>query len=186
LVDPRCSLTVAEKDFKGNADARVNLMGTASKLGKEDIDGAKELYRKKHPDAFWVDFGDFTWFKIDVEKIHYVGGFGKIGGVPIKEYRDAKPDEISAFGGHIASHMNDDHMESTIAMIESAVPGIAATEAIITSVDSLGMFVKVTRKSKDQVQQFKMRLPFPRPAKDRKDVKNVIVEMTQATAPASE
>ena len=161
-------------------------MGTAVKVDKEDIEAAKELYRKKHPDAFWVDFGDFTWFRLDVEKIHFVGGFGKIGGVPIKDYKEAKPDEISAVGGFIASHMNDDHMDATIAMIESAVPGIAATEAIITSVDSLGMFVKVTRKPKDQVQQFKMRLPFPRPATDRKEVKNIIVEMTQAAAPASE
>ena len=163
-------------------------MGTAVKLGKEDIESAKELYRKKHPDAFWVDFGDFNWFKIDVENIHYVGGFGKIGGVPIKDYKEAKPDSISEIGGHIASHMNDDHMDATIAMVDSAVPGIGATEAIITSVDSLGMFVKVTRTppGKDDVQQFKMRLPFPRPATDRKDVKTVIVEMTRATAPASE
>jgi len=49
------------------------------------------------------------------------------------------------------------------------------------------MFVKVTRSPAEMEgaqQTFKMRLPFPREAKDRKDVKNVIVEMTRAAAPA--
>jgi putative heme iron utilization protein len=80
--------------------------------------------------------------------------------------------------------MNEDHMDSTIAMIANALPGLDVEEAVITSVDSLGMYVKVTRtpRSSDQPQQFKLRLPFPRPAEDRKDVRTLIVEMTQAAA----
>jgi len=187
LKDPRCSLTVASKQFKGAADGRVNLMGTVKLVPKEEREALKEIYRAKHPDAFWVDFGDFNWFRMEIEKINFVGGFGRAGSITPKDYKEAKPDIISQFGMHIASHMNDDHQESTIAMIENAVPGINATEALITSVDSLGMFVKVTRSPAEMEgaqQTFKMRLPFPREAKDRKDVKNVIVEMTRAAAPA--
>lgn len=187
LKDPRCSLTVASKQFKGAADGRVNLMGTVKLVPKEEREALKEIYRAKHPDAFWVDFGDFNWFRMEIEKINFVGGFARAGSVTPKDYKEAKPDIISQFGMHIASHMNDDHQESTIAMIEIAVPGINATEALITSVDSLGMFVKVTRSPAEMEgaqQTFKMRLPFPREAKDRKDVKNVIVEMTRAAAPA--
>ena len=79
--------------------------------------------------------------------------------------------------------MNDDHMDSTIAMIRHYV-GLDVSEAVITSVDSLGMYVKVKRtpRASDQPQQFKLRLPFPRQASDRKDVKTLIVEMTQASA----
>ena len=51
LVDPRASLTVAAKEFKGAADGRVNLMGTTSKLKKEEIEAAKELYLAKHPNS---------------------------------------------------------------------------------------------------------------------------------------
>lgn len=36
-----------------------------------------------------------------------------------------------------------------------------------------------------QPQQFKIRLPFTRPVVERGDVKNVIVEMTRASATAS-
>jgi len=51
LVDPKCSLTVAAKEFKGAADGRVNLMGTASKLPRDEIEMAKELYLAKHPNS---------------------------------------------------------------------------------------------------------------------------------------
>ena len=188
LADPRCSLTVAAKDFKGAADGRVNLMGKVSKVPKDEIDDCKKTYLAKHPNAFWVEFGDFTWFRMDeIKKIRFVGGFARAGSITPDEYLAASPDPVSQFGPMIAQHMNEDHMDATIAMVANAIPGLVVTEAVITSVDSLGMFVKVTRtpQASDQPQQFKLRLPFPRKAEDRKDVKTLIVEMTQASAKAT-
>ena len=184
LVDPRCSVTIASKEFKGAADGRVNLMGQCKLIPPEEHEAAKEVYLKKHPGAFWVEFGDFNWFRLDVEKIRFVGGFARAGSVTPEEYMAAKPDPVSEFGPAIAKHMNEDHQDATIAMIANAIPGLDVSEAIITSVDSLGMYVKVTRtpRASNQPQQFKLRLPFPRVAKDRKDVKALIVEMTQAAA----
>ena len=125
-----------------------------------------------------------------MEAIRFVGGFARAGAVTAEEYKEAKPDPISEFGGAIAQHMNEDHMEATIAMVQANVPSMEADpenpieEAIITSVDSLGMYIKVTRKEAVSFlpKSFKLRLPFPRPAEDRKDVKTLIVEMTQATS----
>ena len=187
LADPRCSVTIASKEFKGAADGRVNLMGEVSLIANEEKEAAKAAYLAKHPGAFWVEFGDFNWFRMDkIVDIRFVGGFARAGSVTPEEYAEAEPDPIMAFGGHVAQHMNEDHQDSTIAMIANAIPGLEVDEAVITSVDSLGMYVKVSRtpRASDQPQQFKMRLPFPRKAEDRKDVKNVIVEMTQAAAAA--
>lgn len=182
LADPKCSLTVASKEFKGAADGRVNLMGKCTKLPSEEKEAAKATYLAKHPGAFWVNFGDFNWFRMEIENIRFVGGFARAGSVTPEEYTEAKPDPISAFGNHVAQHMNEDHMDATIAMISNQIPGLDVDEATITSVDSLGMYVKVKRtpRASDQPQEFKIRLPFPRPAQDRKDVKSIIVEMTQA------
>jgi len=188
LADPRCSVTIASKEFKGAADGRVNLMGQVSLLKNEEKEAAKACYLAKHPGAFWVEFGDFNWFRMDeIVDIRFVGGFARAGSVTPEEYAQADPDPIMAFGQHVAQHMNEDHQDSTIAMIAAAIPGLQVDEAIITSVDSLGMYVKVSRtpRASDQPQQFKMRLPFPRKAQDRKDVKNIIVEMTQAAAAAT-
>ena len=75
-------------------------------------------------------------------------------------------------------------MDSTIAMVAHAIPGLDVSEAVITSVDSLGMYVKCTRqpRASDQPQQFKIRLPFPRKADGRKEVKDIIVEMTRSAS----
>ena len=82
--------------------------------------------------------------------------------------------------------MNQDHSEATLAMVKG-LPGledVKLTAAEIVSVDSMGMYVKVTREPgvSFQPEQFKLRLPFPRAAADRGDVKTLIVEMTQAGA----
>lgn len=189
LADPRCSVTIASKEFKGAADGRVNLMGKVTKVDAEEREALKAVYLAKHPGAFWVEFGDFNWFRMDeITDIRFVGGFARAGSITPEEYKAAKPDPVSAFGVHIASHMNDDHMESTIAMVAHAIPGLDVSEAVITSVDSLGMFVKCTRtpRASDQPQQFKIRLPFPRRIEGRKDVKEVIVEMTRAASAGAE
>mmetsp|Transcript_18039 Transcript_18039/g.37203 ORF Transcript_18039/g.37203 Transcript_18039/m.37203 type:complete len:343 (+) Transcript_18039:82-1110(+) len=195
LVDPKCSLTVADKNFKGAADGRVNLMGNVNRVkDPEAIEKAREIYLKKHPGAFWANFGDFNWFKMEVEAIRFVGGFGRAGSVKPEEYTEAAPDPIMAFGGHIADHMNDDHSSATIAMVKHYIPGLGGDnyvqEAMINRVDSMGMDIKITRDPEDndtlpgQTQQFKVRLPFPEPITDRGAVKTAIVEMTRASAPA--
>ena len=189
MVNPKCSLTVATKEFKGLADGRVNLMGTCHILKDADeLSTAKEIFLKKHPNSFWIEFGDFDIIRMDVEHVRFVGGFARVGSISAKDYASTPPDPIMAFGGHVAKHMNEDHMEATIAMVESNIPGIVdpnnkITSAMITSVDSLGMYVKVARESQGDFmpQEFKTRLPFPRQASDRGDVKTLIVEMTQAT-----
>lgn len=188
LSDPRCSVTIASKEFKGAADGRVNLMGKVTLVPPDEHEVAKSVYLKKHPGAFWVDFGDFNWFRMDeITDIRFVGGFARAGSITPEEYFAAKPDPIAGFGNAIASHMNDDHMSSTVAMVAAAIPGLDVSEAIITSVDSLGMYVKCTRtpRASSQPQQFKIRLPFPRKIESRKEVKDVIVEMTRASAGAA-
>ena len=45
------------------------------------------------------------------------------------------PDPIAGFGTLIVTHMNDDHMSITVAMVAAAISGLDVSEASITSVD---------------------------------------------------
>ena len=74
-------------------------------------------------------------------------------------------------------HMNDDHSSSTIAMVQHYIGLPQVEKAELVALDRLGLMVQITRTG----QTFKLRLPFPRPAEDRKDVKTLIVEMTQTS-----
>lgn len=58
LQDGRSSLTVLAKDFKGAAQGRVSLAGTIVKVTDEEKRAQlNEMYRARHKDAYWVEFG---------------------------------------------------------------------------------------------------------------------------------
>jgi putative heme iron utilization protein len=182
LTDGRCSLTVMADGFRGLSDARVNITGTISKVPATEISAAKDLYLSQHPQSFWVEFGDFTWFRMDqVLSARLVGGFARAGKISGEEYAQAQVDPVAAFSGPVCGHMNADHADSTQAMIKHYI-GITVDKAMMLSLDKLGVNVACER----QGESFKCRLPFPRPANDRKMIKELIVEMTRAAAGAVE
>ncbi|KAJ1638571.1 hypothetical protein T492DRAFT_942572 [Pavlovales sp. CCMP2436] len=179
LASPKASLTVTSGNFDGADSGRVNLLGDIQKLTQPDeVAAARERFLKTHPEAYWIDFGDFAAFRMtEVRAIRFVGGFAGAANIAPLEYLSVAPDPILAFSTPVAKHMNDDHSETTVAMVRHYV-GLDAESAFITSVDSLGMQVRVTRTNGESL---KLRLPFPRPAAGRKEVKDLIVEMTRAS-----
>jgi len=58
VKDGRVSLVVMSKDFKGASEGRVTLVGELEKVVEEDnVQALRDLYLKRHTDAFWIDFG---------------------------------------------------------------------------------------------------------------------------------
>ena len=186
LADPdvktagaKAALTVTAKGFEGAADGRVVLIGDVKRCSKAEVEELKlpALYKGKHPNAFWADFGDFTYFRMhSLKAVNFVGGFARAGSIAPDEYAAAAVDPIQAFAAPVMGHMNSDHSSSTVAMVGHYIGLNAVDDAQLVQLDRLGFMVQVTRLG----QSFKLRLPFPRAAADRKDVKTLIVEMTQA------
>jgi hypothetical protein len=60
-------------------------MGTVEPIPAGDATtAARDLYLAKHPDAFWVDFGDFSWHRMDnILGARLIGGFARAGGEDI-------------------------------------------------------------------------------------------------------
>lgn len=176
------ALTVTANGFEGAADARVTLVGDVKRCSKDEAAELKELYRTTHPNAFWVDFGDFTFFRMsELKAVRFIGGFARAGDIAPDDFLAATVDPIMAFAKPVMSHMNEDHGSSTVAMVEHYIGLDQVEKADLVALDRLGFTAQVTR----QGQTFKMRLPFPRPADDRKDVKALIVEMSRASAGAA-
>ena len=47
-----------------------------------EADGLRALYKAKHTNAFWADFGDFTYFRmINLRAVNFVGGFARAGSI---------------------------------------------------------------------------------------------------------
>jgi hypothetical protein len=53
----------------------------------------RDLYRSRYESArYWEDFTDFAHYRLEVEGVYYIGGFGVMGWVPATEYAAAAPD----------------------------------------------------------------------------------------------
>eukprot|EP01035_Chromulina_nebulosa_P017340 gene17340-22886_t len=181
-LDGKVSLTITAKDFKGASEGRVVLIGDVSPVPKGDeTTTLRDKYLAKHKDAFWIDFGDFSFYKLtSLTAVRFIGGFAMAGNVPVNEYLSAKPDPIAPFADPVMSHMNDDHADSLTAIVKHYV-GLPCTDPKMVSLDRLGMTIKANIELAGGGYS-KIRVPFPRPANDRKDIKTILVEMTQASA----
>jgi len=177
--DPRVSLVAAVENFKGIEDGRITFLGDVTPLPDAEVPDMKALFKARHPTAVWVDFlGDLSWWRMTtMQSIRFNWGFASAGTIDSAEYSNARPDPIAAFAKPVATHMNEDHADANVAMVNHYLP-IKVDSASIQSLDRLGMFVQV---KKDGVG-FRIRLPFPREATDRKAVKEILVEMTRAAA----
>merc|ERR1719478_1438467 len=179
IKDGRACMTITSREFEGAADGRGSIVGEMKRVKNEEKEAVTAVYQKRHPGAFWVGFGDFTWFRLtNIKSIRYVGGFARAGGVSPEEYAAAKPDPIAAFAGPVCGHLNDDHSDSTRVLVQHFVGVEVDEKPRLVGLDRFGMWAKCRRKG----QTVKVRLAFPEPATSRGDVKKFIVEMSKAAA----
>lgn len=80
-ADPRASVMVGEPG-KGDplAHPRVTLIGRMEKLDNAAPERGelREVWLKQHPKAqLYIDFGDFHFYRLALERAHLNGGFGK-------------------------------------------------------------------------------------------------------------
>lgn len=112
LLDARASLLIWEAPGEQDplAVGRVTLIGRAVKAqqGLED-------YLKVHPQASaYASFKDFHLWRLEVERVRYVGGFGSMSWVPVDDYKAAEADPVAALARGVISHMNEDHADSLV------------------------------------------------------------------------
>ena len=78
LRDPRASLLVTEPVPEGTdplARGRVTLLGLMSQVPDEERPVARERYLEANPTSeYYIDFGDFAFYRLAVGSIRYVGG----------------------------------------------------------------------------------------------------------------
>jgi len=176
-ADPRASLLVTQPDASGDplGASRVTLVGNVAPVPEDDVAAVRELYLARYANSkYWVDFDDFSFYRMGVVDVYYVGGFGVMGWVPASEYDLAKPDPLADAAAGILEHMNADHRDALI-LLARKFGGLESEEATMTSVDRLGFHVRL--KTSEGMRG--ARIGFLREATSPAETRAVLVEMTQ-------
>jgi putative heme iron utilization protein len=117
LGDPRVSLMLDERAEGDPLEgARIMLAGRAEEANGEDAQPLRRRYLNAHPSAeVFVDFKDFSFFRIRPLAAHLVAGFGRIVDLRPEQFLTDISDAaalLEAEQGAI-DHMNADHLEAT-------------------------------------------------------------------------
>jgi len=174
-ADPRASLLVTQPGWAGDplAAGRVTLMGKATPLAGDDAALARKAYLARHSNAaYWVDFGDFSFYRLEIADIYFVGGFAAMDWVSADEYLAARPDPLADAAAGIIEHMNGDHADALVTFAR-VLAGAEADEAVMVSVDRLGF--KLRLKSGPRLSS--VRIPFPREVMTTEQCRAVLIEM---------
>ena len=176
-TDPRCSLFAAQESPDGDplGAARVTLIGDTQAVPEADLASVRDTYLARHPNSrYWVDFPDFSFFRLGPIDIYYVGGFGVMGWVDPREYAAASPDPLLSAAPGILAHMNADHMEAMLLLARTHAH-IDAKEAVMTSVDRLGFHLRLM--TTEGVKG--ARVNFLREVTTADEARKVLVEMVR-------
>jgi len=174
-VDPRSSLLVTQPDTTGDplGASRVTLIGNILPIPVPEVVRARKLYLARYANSkYWVDFDDFSFYRMQVVDVYYVGGFGVMGWVTDSEYYSSKADPLADTASDIIEHMNTDHGDALVQLAWASV-GIESQEVAMTSVDRLGFHVRL--KTEDGTRS--ARIAFLREVSSAEEARTVLVEM---------
>jgi len=176
-ADPRASLLASQPDTSGDplGASRVTLIGNVAPIPAPDVAEARKLYLARYENSkYWIDFEDFSFYRMDVVDVYYVGGYGVMGWVATSEYARAQPDPLADSSAEIIQHMNADHKDALI-LLAQIFAGTPSDEAAMTSVDRLGFHLRL--KTQDGMRG--ARIAFPREVTTSAETRKFLVEMVQ-------
>lgn len=175
-ADARASLFVSQSaDGDPLGASRATLIGDVESVPESEIASVREQYLVSHENSrSWVDFADFSFFRLQPIDIYYVGGFGVMGWVLAEDYKLAKPDPLASAAPAIITHMNTDHVPAMI-LLARKYAGYEATEAAMTAVDRLGFFLRL--KTADGMKG--IRINYLREVTSAQETRTVLVEMVR-------
>jgi putative heme iron utilization protein len=137
--DPRASLMVAES---GSADplanGRVTLLGPCTRV-EGDGGSARTAFLAVHPNAaYYADFRDFGFWKLQVRSIRYIGGYGRMSWIDQSDWHSAEPDPLGASASGMIAHMNADHADTLALYCRAFSDATDVTSARMTGIDRYG------------------------------------------------
>jgi len=170
--DPRISLMVHESGYCGDPLALgcTSLVGTAN---FEVSAAERQRYLSRNPEARgYANFSDFHFFSMIIEKVHFVGGFGRIYAVDPSAFLMTQgcSDDLIEVEADIIEHMNCDHHD-VVQLVATELLGADPANWQISGCDIEGCDLVAEGKT--------LRAAFPKPLESVKDARHAFVELAE-------
>lgn len=141
--DQRASLMVADPHHAGEilAGGRVTLAGRVRRsTDHPDGGAAREAHIAAIPSAaMYADFNDFTFWILEVERVRWVGGYGRMDSASAADYSAALPDPVAPNVPDAISHLNSDHADALLVMARALSKHADSTAAECVEIDRYGL-----------------------------------------------
>jgi putative heme iron utilization protein len=144
--DPRASLVVADAHPGSDvlASGRVTLAGVAERPDATVAGAAADAYVAAVPSAkAYSDFRDFSLWVLRVERVRWVGGYGRMDSTDGTAYAAAEPDPTGPAAARAIAHLNDDHADALLEIARALGGHPDATAAGCSGIDRYGMDLDV-------------------------------------------
>ncbi|MES2193514.1 MAG: DUF2470 domain-containing protein [Pseudomonadota bacterium] len=172
LADARVSLMLDERAEGDPLEgARIMLAGRAEEAGADQLEILRGRYLSAHPSAeAFVDFKDFSFFRIRPAGAHLVAGFGRIVDLQPEQFLTDISDAgalLEAEQGAV-EHMNADHRDA-INLYATRLLGAEAADWSCTGCDPDGIDL--------QAESATLRLDFPERVTGPGELRKMLVRL---------
>ncbi|CAI0442161.1 unnamed protein product [Linum tenue] len=152
LADPKCTLVVQIPGWSSLSNARVTIFGDVYPLAEDEQEWAHKQYIAKHQQGPSQQWGNFYYFRMqNISDIYFIGGFGTVAWVDVKEYEALQPDKIAVDGGeHNLKELNVIFSKRLKELLSSEME---VDDAAIISIDSKGIDIRVRQGAQFNVQR---------------------------------
>jgi putative heme iron utilization protein len=172
LADSRVSLMLDERAEGDPLEgARIMLAGRAEQAGDGEVELLRRRYLSAHPSAeAFVEFKDFSFFRIRPLSAHLVAGFGRIVDLKPEQFLTEIGDATALLEAEqgAVEHMNEDHREA-MNLYATKLLGADSADWTCSGCDPDGLDMQAGAQT--------LRLDFPERVTDGTTLRKMLVRL---------
>lgn len=144
--DPRASIAIVAPGAHSDplASGRVTLAGVVERPSGDELTAARDAHLAAVAAAkYYIDYSDFTVWVLRVQRVRWVGGYGRMDSATGADYSAARADPVQPHAAGAIAHLNADHADSLVAMAKTLGGYPDTTAAVCTAADRYGLDLRV-------------------------------------------
>ncbi len=145
-TDPRASIAIVAPSSESDplASGRVTLAGVVESPTGAELAAARDAHLSAVAAAkYYIDYSDFTLWVLRVQRVRWVGGYGRMESTTGEEYAAATADPVAPHTAGAIAHLNADHADSLAAMARALGGYPDTTAATCTGADRYGLDLRL-------------------------------------------